>query len=119
MNIEEEFHQEMLAIYQNAGEELGYWAKRYLQAVKRHGGLEWARKTLQPRKEGDIHDGLQQLLDAGRPDLTVEALALNSRYSQLFEQSHLDEARNRLSVFPSPVIISEMVPWCMEMAPRS
>ena len=41
-NLKEQFHQEMLQLYRKAGEEIGYWAHRFLQKVKRVGGLQAA-----------------------------------------------------------------------------
>lgn len=102
MSTEEDFHLEMLSIYDRAGRELSYWAHRYLSAVRRHGGLEWARRTLAPRPDGKAHEGLQRLLDAGRPDLTVEFLVLRPEHQGHFTAAQLDEARKRLSAFSAP-----------------
>jgi len=106
MNLEQKFHQDMLDVYKTVGEELGYWANRYLQAVRRHGGLSWAKKMLEPMKSGEMHTGLRTLLDAGRPDLTVESLVLNEKYLDLFEKEELEEAAKRLARFPKTSKVS-------------
>ncbi|WP_152533930.1 hypothetical protein [Pseudomonas syringae] len=51
MSVEEDFHRQMLDIYQHAGTEVGYWANYFLRGVKKHGGLHYARTALEKRKK--------------------------------------------------------------------
>jgi len=100
MSIENDFHEAMLEIYQQAGKEAGYWARRFLRAVKQHGGLEYAHRMLLPRKNNSIQSGLQALIDVGRVDISVETLVLRTEFSSLFSDIELQEARRRLDGLP-------------------
>jgi 5-methylcytosine-specific restriction protein A len=84
--------------YQRAGEEVGYWGRRFLQAVRRNGGLATAKRMLGPRNRAQ-RAGLDALLDAGRPDLTVEAIALQPKFRSLFSADELSEAATRLGAY--------------------
>ena len=59
ISLEDQLHQEMIAIYHHVVRETGYWARRYLQRVKRVGGLQTAKVWLKP-KSSPI-SGLQKL----------------------------------------------------------
>jgi len=95
MTIEKQLHSEMLALYQRAGEAVGYWGGRYLQAVRRKGGYATAQDMLKPRNAGQ-RAGLDKLLEARRPDLTLEHLILKRKYRALFSTGELRIARERL-----------------------
>lgn len=95
MSLESELHDEMIALYRRAGDATGYWGSRYLQAVRRHGGLARAKEMLKPRTASQ-RTGLDVLLQAGRPDLTLEAIVLQPRFAALFTVKELEEARSRL-----------------------
>lgn len=58
--------------YRLAGEEVGYWGRRFLKSVRRNGGLATAKRMLLSRNTSQ-RKGLDALLEAGRPELTVEA----------------------------------------------
>ncbi len=73
--IEEQLTADFLELYKKAGEEVGYWGRRFLQAVRRNGGFATVKRMLLPRTAGQ-RAGLDALLEAGRPDLTVEAIIL-------------------------------------------
>lgn len=92
--LEEQFHEEMIDVYKNTGRETGYWARRYLQKVRRVGGLQVARDLLKPEK--DSAKGLQILMEKNRIDLSVEALVLRSPWSSLFRSEELQVAQKRL-----------------------
>lgn len=95
MDLEEEFTAALLHGYQTAGEEVGYWAHRFRQAVERNGGLATARRMLLPRNASQ-RKGLEALIEANRPDLTVEAIVLQERFRPLFTNKELKAARTRL-----------------------
>ncbi len=98
MALDDELHEEMLALYRRAGEEAGYWGRRYLQAVRRKGGLATAKEMLRPRTKGQ-RAGLDKLLEARRPELTLEYLVLQPRYRALFTDGEISAAKERLSEF--------------------
>ncbi len=98
MALEDELHEEMLALYRRAGEEAGYWGRRYLQAVRRKGGLATAKEMLRPRTKGQ-RAGLDKLLEARRPELTLEYLVLQPKYRALFTDEETSAAKERLSEF--------------------
>ena len=50
--LENDFHEDMLRLYRDGGLAVGYWARRYKQAVIRRGGLPYARHLLKPRRPG-------------------------------------------------------------------
>jgi 5-methylcytosine-specific restriction enzyme A len=93
--LEREFTETLLVAYKAAGEEVGYWATRFKQAVDRNGGLATARRMLTPRNAGQ-RKGLDTLLGANRPDLTVEAAVLRPQFSGLFTKDELEIAKERL-----------------------
>ncbi len=101
MTIEERLHQAMLDIYPRAGKQAGYWSNYYLRAVKRHGGLAAAKRMLRPKKRGKLDKGLLALIDAGRPDLSVEAIILAPEFRSLFTEEERAEAARRIASLPS------------------
>lgn len=100
MTLEEQLHEDMISAYSRAGKEVGYWGNYYLRSVKKNGGLATARRMLQSGHKGTIQKGLQALIDAGRPDLSLEALVLQPKFVSLFTQDELSEAQSRLKAFP-------------------
>jgi hypothetical protein len=101
MTIEERLHQAMLDIYPRAGKETNYWGNYYLRAVKRHGGLATAKRMLRPKKDGKLDKGLLSLIDAGRRDLSVEAVVLSAEFRALFTDEERAEASRRIESLPS------------------
>lgn len=100
MALEDEFHDALLSMYRRAGEEAGYWGTRFLQAVRRKGGLATAKDMLTPRTSAQ-RAGLEKLLEAGRPDLTLESVVLEPKFQALFTEPELREAATRLGRFES------------------
>jgi uncharacterized protein with HEPN domain len=89
---EHEFHRAMVGVYEGAKREVGYTATRFIQMVSEVGGLDAARRLI----NGPPSDGFTALWEAGRLDLTVEALVLQPQFRQLFTQSELTAAEARL-----------------------
>ncbi len=91
--------QKLYANYQTAGREFGFWASRFLAALKRHGGLIVAKRMLAKSVEAGKTKGFQTLMANHRLDLSVEAVALSSEFSHLFTSAELAIARARLKGF--------------------
>jgi 5-methylcytosine-specific restriction protein A len=102
MSIEDDFTDALIDAYQRTGEEVGYWAHRFVRAVRRNGGLAQARKMLKPRTKGQ-RAGLDALLNAGRPDLTVEAIVLSDRFRGLFSDTERSTAAERLGDYAKQI----------------
>jgi len=94
--LERQWDAAMEDIYQRAGQEVGYWAGRFLQMLRRRGGLGTARYILHAKTTSD---GYARLRAADRLDLTVEAYALHPEFAPLFTDEDLALARTRLSFF--------------------
>jgi hypothetical protein len=94
--LESEFHEEMISIYYKAGRETGYWANRFLQKVRKVGGLKAAHQWLKPEK--GLSPGLQRLAKERRPDLSMEALIQEEKWKELFTEAEIKEARKRIEV---------------------
>ncbi|WP_447964327.1 HNH endonuclease [Nitrospira sp. Ecomares 2.1] len=98
MNLEDELTTALINGYQRAGKEVGYWGRRFLQAVRRNGGLSTAKRMMAPRNAGQ-RAGLDALLEAGRPDLTLEAIILQPKFRTLFTDAELAVATERLGEY--------------------
>jgi 5-methylcytosine-specific restriction enzyme A len=98
MSLKDDLHKEMVDVYYRAAEETGYRGTRYLQAVRRNGGLATAQRMLKPRTKAQ-RAGLDRILEAGKPELTMEAIVLEQRFRRLFTQVEVEEAAARLGWF--------------------
>jgi len=105
--LEGRFEAAMFEIYERAGHEVGYWAGRYLQLVRKRGGLGAARYLLAARVTSD---GYARLRDAGRLDLTVEALVLQPEFAPLFSETEQQHARERLDQYHAMPTTKELEP---------
>lgn len=105
MSLDEELTRALIDDgYQRAGEEVGYWAIRFLQAVRRNGGLSTAKRMLKPRNASQ-RAGLDKLIEAGRPDLTLEAIILRPQFRSLFTDEEFAIAQQRLGEFGQSVAV--------------
>lgn len=98
MAIEDDLTEAFIEGYRAAGEATGYWGRRFLQAVKRNGGLATAQRMLLPRNEAQ-RKGLDSLIEHNRPDLSVEAIVLQPRFQSLFTEDQLKIAKERLGEY--------------------
>jgi 5-methylcytosine-specific restriction protein A len=98
MNLDDELTNAFIEGYYVSGKEVGYWGRRFLQAVRRNGGLATAKRMLLPRNAGQ-RKGLDALLEANRPELTVEAIVLQPKFSSLFTSAEIATARERLGEY--------------------
>jgi hypothetical protein len=92
-SLEDEFHREMIDIYQNLLRDCTGKAAYFLEMVGRQGGIETAKKLLQ---SDDIERGSTTLWKCGRLDLMFEYLVLQPKYAELFTDAEKEMARNRL-----------------------
>jgi len=101
MKLEEQFHREMITSYERTGKETGYWGRYFLRSVKKHGGLATAKRMLQKKlMNPSDQKGFHALIEAGRPDLSLESLVLEPQFQSLFTPSELAEAKRRLATVP-------------------
>ncbi len=89
-----EFDKAMYHIYQRALSETNYNAKRFLQMLHEHRGLETARILLH---SASVSEGYEALWERQRLDLTVEAVIHdNPKWHPLFTQDELAICTKRL-----------------------
>ena len=97
MTAEAAFHDELVSLYRRTGEATGYWPNRFLQAVRRNGGLAYAKRLLEPQC---VHSGFGILIEKRRIDLSVECVVIDLRFQSLFTESELTIAHQRLGGAP-------------------
>ncbi|MCJ7448694.1 MAG: hypothetical protein MUO72_13475 [Bacteroidales bacterium] len=90
--LESNFHAAMEEIYQLAKQECHYSARRYKAMLNRLGGLATAKRLLHKK----ISKGFIVLRDAGRLDLTAEALVCQPQWRELFTSEELQIAQERI-----------------------
>jgi 5-methylcytosine-specific restriction enzyme A len=98
METDAELTNALIDVYRRAGQEVGYWSTRFLQAVRRNGGFATAKRMLKPRNTNQ-RAGLDALLKANRPDLTLEAIILQPKFQKFFTESELAVAKERLGKY--------------------
>ncbi len=94
LTLNDLFHRRMLQIYVLLRDETGYSAKRFLGAVRRHGGVEYAKQAL--RRPVQAQAGFQVLIDEGRLDISFEQLVSDPQFESLFSPTEIAEAKRRL-----------------------
>ena len=93
--LESAFDQEMYDIYRRALSEAGYNARRFLQMLHEHRGLQTARTLIHAC---GVSEGYTALWERKRLDLTVEAMIFdNVRWHPLFTADELAICKRRLS----------------------
>ena len=90
--VEARFHDEMMGLYDRFAV-LGFRLVLLRRHVLLNGGVAAARELV--FKPGTT--GLERLLDAGKPELSMEALMLRPEYRSLFSERELKEAAQRLA----------------------
>ena len=77
----------------------GYRATRFLQLIESHeGGLPAAKYLLSTGTE--VQSGLDRLWELDLPEHSMEALVLDERFQDLFDDWERDVARRRLAARP-------------------
>lgn len=90
--VEARFHKEMMGLYDSFAA-LGFRPVLLRRHVLLNGGVAAARELV--FKPGTT--GLERLLDAGKAELSMEAMMLRSEYQGLFSELELKEASQRLA----------------------
>jgi 5-methylcytosine-specific restriction protein A len=110
-DLEAAFHQKALEIYETAKRECRYNATRFLQKIRKDGGLRAAKAWLLKRSGGNKPaQGFLKLLDYGRIDISLEAVVLQEPWNTLFTPEELTVAQKRLQKYSNvsahaPVLI--------------
>lgn len=92
--LEARFETDMIEkVYRTAGRETGYWASYFLRSVRRHGGVDAARRLLAQK---GLSPGLVKLRARNRLDLAMETLVLAPEYHALFTDDERATAARRL-----------------------
>jgi len=91
--LEDQFHQDMVGIYETAKKELHYNAAYFIQMVVEYGGVKTAQKLL---ASAEPSSGFTVLWEHQRLDLSVEALVLRPDYFPLFTDQEREIAQTRL-----------------------
>lgn len=92
MDLELQFHEEMLGIYDEAST-FGYRPTYFRRMVNDHGGVQAAKILLS--KDAPSY-GFERLWEQGRLDISVETLVLREPWHRLFGEGELREAERRL-----------------------
>jgi hypothetical protein len=87
------FDAAMLNVYESASQQAGYRATRFLQKVRRDGGLKAAQYFL---RQPGVSAGFLALEKAAKLDLSTEYIVLRPQFAGLFSDSELRIARQRL-----------------------
>ena len=91
MDLENEFHHEMVAVADFANAH-GFGI-RFRQMLGEYGGVGTAKRLL---AKGDIQAGLFELSQLNRLDISMEAYVIQDRFKTLFTPPEITEARRRL-----------------------
>lgn len=91
--LQQQFQERMRQIYDQAKDECGYTATRFIQMVNTDGGLVAAKKLL---VASGYSEGLTRLWEAKRLDISMEATILQQPWCQLFTESELKLAKRKL-----------------------
>ncbi|MFE5330793.1 hypothetical protein ACFRCG_30840 [Embleya sp. NPDC056575] len=94
-DAERHFHRDVTEGFTALGRKGDYRAKRFMTMVSRLGAVETARQLL--GAAGGTSEGFTALWELQRLDISVEAWSLLPWYRSLFDEEHLDAARQRLA----------------------
>lgn len=93
--LNEEFNGEMLSIFERE-RELGLCSTRFLEGVRNHGGVGYARRLLQKADSTLPKDTFSFLRKIGRLDVTAEYWVLQPRFHPLCKDHEREVAKWRL-----------------------
>lgn len=92
VNLEGQFHRAMISVYENAKEH-DYFATYFKRKPDEYQGVETAKRLL---AKTEIQEGLMKLWEMKLLDQSMEALVIQNRFSPLFKDDEVAEARRRL-----------------------
>jgi hypothetical protein len=93
VSLKEEFHAEMLSLFNRTGKAMGYWPRYFLRKVRRVGGLRMAKDLL---NDSSRASGFERLAEENNLHLSVECVVLQAKWWPLFTNRERSEARRRL-----------------------
>lgn len=85
--LEKQFEEELIKNCEMGKKECGYTPTRFLQTIEKFGGVKTAKEIL---RKGRLSDGFDKLQEAGRIELTMEALVCKSKYGELFTDDEVN-----------------------------
>ena len=85
--LESQFQKELLSRIDSVKETCGFFSKRFSQAILSKGGFLAVKELLDRGRASDSFNALQ---DAGRLDLSVEALVSDARFAPLFTDEEVN-----------------------------
>lgn len=88
--------QEFMEGSQTLKREIGYNPSYFLEMVAEHGPAETSRRLIHSKEPSE---GFGRLWEAGRLNMTVEALALLPWHEELFDEHDREVARHRLDTY--------------------
>lgn len=94
--VQADFAQRMKDVYERGRTEAGYTASYFLSMLSQHGPQETAHRLL---ASPAISDGFAELWERGRLDLTVEAVVVDPKFTELFREDEVAVAKRRLEQF--------------------
>lgn len=98
--LEHRFHKAMIEVYESAKRECGYNATYFLQTIIDKGALKTAKHLITSNTPSE---GFTKLWECNHLDMTVEAVALNPMYADLFTEDELKQAKERLEQYGYPL----------------
>lgn len=92
-DLELQFHERMRQVYDQAKEECGYTATRFIQMLNEQGGLMTAKRLI---NSPNYSEGLTRLWELKRLDISMEATVLQQPWRELFSEEELEKASDKL-----------------------
>jgi hypothetical protein len=100
--LEDEFDERMQKVYLDGKREGRFSAPLFAELLKKHGGLETARRFIH---SADYAAGFTKLWERERLDLTVEAVILQeAKWHPLFTAEEIEVCRKRLRDYGYPPV---------------
>jgi len=96
VDLKDLFEKVMRLLYERSISECNYPPKRFIGMIKKVGGYKTAKKILKDKYPYQ-KKGFMEAINAGRPDLTVEATILCPIWNELFTDEERETAIKRLS----------------------
>ncbi len=108
MTAIQDFESLMGSLYERTGAATGYWPSDFRREVQKRGGVTVAKRLLDPKCS--VSAGFDNLADAHRADLSVEALAVQRQFKDLFTLDEIQEAQRRLDRLPAGAFPRSVAP---------